>query len=165
MLFSIFQSNKPRTQVSIVFFFNERSKIFERGLKKLLYPIFQAQSKREQNTHKKRITTGNILVRHTLQMNGVMGVKKACFDWSEVSMKLESYCAPIIFFQLRNFLLRGRSETTFTRGEGQVVKKCLFSKNVYFCQHCKVENVNGGPSVDIRGVGGQKKTKTCQRSL
>ena len=35
-------------------------------------------------------------------MNGVMGVKKACFDWSEVSMKLESYCAPIIFFQLRN---------------------------------------------------------------
>ena len=32
------------------------------------------------------------------------GGKKACFDWSEVSMRPESYCVPMIFFQLRNFL-------------------------------------------------------------
>ena len=50
-----------------------------------------------------------------------------------------------------NTQCRGRSQTTFTRGEGQ--------KMSIFIKVHKIENVNEG------GVGGQKKPKTCQRSL
>ena len=52
------------------------------------------------------------------------------------------------------FELRGRSQTTFTKQDREVDLKCLlFVKRSYYGK------------CHLRGVGGQKKPKSCQRSL
>ena len=53
-----------------------------------------------------------------------------------------------------NKTLGGHSLTTFTRGGGYVVQKCRLIVNSY-----QVDN-----KCQRRGVGGQKKPKSCQRS-
>ena len=73
-------------------------------------------------------------------MNGVMGVKKACFDWSEVSMKLESYCAPIIFSSYAIFCLGAVQKLRLQEGRGRWTKKSTFCKRLCH-RKCKQSGV------------------------
>ena len=72
---------------------NEMSKIFDQDLQNICTQLFRPKVKENKTLTKKDYDRKHLSTSYTTD-EWSDGGKKACFDWSEVSMKLESYCAP-----------------------------------------------------------------------
>ena len=104
------------------------NQIFPLKCTKLRFISFLSDGIYIANSKSTKLRTGKSLLVHCVRL------LKYLFKLNRIKQKNK----PVLF--------QGRSQTTFTRGGGQVVQKCLVFVNVH-----KVENLNAGGQVVKKG--------------